>query len=218
MIRNMRPVAEGYVAGWNLGAGASKVAAVDPGDPISHDDDTTYIEAVPANEQAYKVTPAAPDMVLVNTFTWGTRCRCTIGPTRDVELRTILNGSNSAAATFSPDTTWSLQTTTNRPGGGAWTVSDVSDPSLEGYIKRTDAGTGKMRCTSVWYELDFVAGGGTFGFLLSILAPFLGASVLLTEIPMALPLLRARDYLLSARELAELHRALRAEPWRRYAA
>ena len=212
-IRNLLPTAIGTYNGWTLENGASKPAAVDPGDPPSHDDDASNLSITASGvKQGFTLTnkPTAGEMATINGVNWLTRAKSTAS--QNITARWILSAtevSGGLQALGAGYTDVSL-TGIARPGGGSWTPADILDSSLEVIIHSSGAISGTQRCTSLWMQVDYnVPAGGFVFMLLSLLGPVFGAGVLLREVAEAARLIRGR-VLLSQDEVrrawAELRR------------
>ncbi len=153
------------VPAWTLGAGATKVAAVDPGDPVSHDNDTSYIVTDSRNigfEQRFEIDPTfAERMALVTEVRAHTRVRDEGTTVISNKLRVVLGTSNVLSSTFSTaGTSWTaggnnVSKAMARPGGGDWTEDDFRDSTFRlGIVCPSQVPV--MRCTSLWLEVDYV--------------------------------------------------------------
>lgn len=161
----LRPVAIGTVDDWALGAGASKFAAVDPGDPVSHDNDTSYIsEAQNLNqEQRFTIDPLfSEQMAFISELRVHARVRDEGTARISNRLRVYLNSIQVQGATFSTaGTSWTaagnnVSFALARPGGGDWTEDDLRDATFEFSIFTPSQGGPVIRCTSLWVEVDYV--------------------------------------------------------------
>lgn len=138
---NLRPGGESSTYNtWTLGAGASKTAAVDPGNPVSHDDATSYISVTrtTSTRQAFTLlTAGRPDMAQVISVEAFCRWRNINNPTTAQELNIFARRNGTDGANLVLDNNngsfgnGDVQGTLPRPGGGSWTAADLLDPGLE---------------------------------------------------------------------------------------
>jgi len=195
-IRNLLPTAIGTYNSWTLENGASKPAAVDPGDPPSHDDDASNLSVTASGvKQGFTLgnKPTAGEMASVNGVNWLARAKAS--GSSPVTARWILSAVEVSGGSQALGTTYTDLSLTGiaRPGGGNWTPSDILDSSLEVIIQSAGASPGTQRCTSLWMQVDYnVPAGGFVFMLLSLLGPVFGAGVLLREVAAAARLIRGR--------------------------
>lgn len=181
----LRPLATGTFNAWGLGAGATKMAAVDTGDPVSHDDDTTYITNNETNNrQSFTLTPI-PVAGIVNTVSMASRARVTslvAGNSMDdgVNIGATVVSANTYALAATAYVTMG-PTGVARPGGGAWQGADLY--VLEMNIRASAGAATVFRGTSLWVVVDYLPPAGGFAFLLSGLLPLIGGGLLLAEMP-----------------------------------
>lgn len=227
MYATLRPNGIGYSDALFLGAGANKYVACDPGDPISHDDVTTYVYWGSGETnliQSFTATDPPGWIVGLATTTVNVEARwqSNNAGTWLVNGGARLSGTNSHATAWSRSATgWftELQAVT-RPGGGNWTFSDL--PGVEVLFRPNDCtGMGiQNKVTSVWLSYDGTpAPTGWLSVMAEILGPVIGAGLLLGEIP---KLIRAFNraargrYIIHGHEALDLYRGLRDHPHRRY--
>jgi hypothetical protein len=162
----LRPLAEGNYVAWVLVAGASKVAAVDTGDPVSHDDLTTHLHTNysggPAQKQSFTLTNKPPSEGFVTDVRMGIRISNPDDIAHQTDFFARLSGADGAVLTsasqgagagfetFGP-------TSLPRPGGGAWTMADVQSATFEMCGSNRGEGTNIERpfVTSMWVEVDY---------------------------------------------------------------
>lgn len=185
-----RPSATGTYNDWTLGAGGSKQAALDPGNPVSHDDDTTYcsIGTSPgsANKQSVYLDTGMPSgIATVNQVDFYTRSRTTGTPSVESTSSFIRRDTSESTPVAQVETGSyqnNAQTSISRPGGGSWVPADFVSTNIQGAIGVGTANAQPMRCTSIWVELDyrFLVGG-----YLQLLVPTLGplVALLLRDMP-----------------------------------
>jgi hypothetical protein len=166
--QNLRPLATAAPNNWVLGAGATKVAAVDYGDPPSHDNDTTYISNSQVNNAQHFTLTNIPSVGQINTVSLGSRYRQTAsaaGSSGDDRLQIGAN-TNTVNTWAFPDNTYQTSgpTAGSRPGGGSWVPSDLT--SLEMGCRCSAGATWACRCTTLWIVLDYETPGGLIPFFL----------------------------------------------------
>jgi hypothetical protein len=157
-----RPDAESATyTGFALTAGASKPVAVDPLDPISHDDATTYLTGTAGTVQAF--TCAVPPIpgAKINTVTVYNRSRDDAG-VGQYRMLIRLGGVDVTGSWTSvlPASTWvtSAGEELARPGGGSWTYADLATLEI-GMGLTGDAGN-IIKVTSLWAVIDYSTGYG----------------------------------------------------------
>lgn len=196
-----------------LAAGASMVAAVDTGDPVAHDDSTSYLTSN-NQPQAFTLTGKPSPPFRVNSVKTGCRhIQLAGGPSAGARMR--LGGVDSATLYHSaPGGSWTTPALVShaRPGGGAWTDTDIGAATLEMFFWNDVIGA-SAGFTSMWVELDYSTPGGFVFFMLSV-APFVGAGLGLVHMPrLAAALARGGGGLLLPQEYAQALREWNA--WRR---
>jgi hypothetical protein len=223
----LRPSGVGTYDFWSLGAGASKTAAVDPGNPPSPND-ATYITIGLApganNRQSFFLNTGIPSgtILTVSNVNMISRARCEaeIGDPESYFHYMIRNGvlgdgSNPGASPpeedFVPTTSFATNTTSSypRPNSGTWVGSDFVAGNIEGgVVVNTDNGR-VMDVSAIWAELLYTpVTGGYVVALFELLGPVFGAGLLLREVAEAARLVRA-SVLLSPAEVVEAWRELR---------
>ena len=161
---------------WGLDGGASKAAAVDPGDPISHDDNESVIRESEADiAQDFEFSNPPAGIGSINQVTawirWGNTDSSVFG-NHGVKVEAILNGvvgdpafeyylagTNNVNVFYTYDAGAIGGTTPNppllpRPGGGDWTVADLSGLQLR-LTSLTNPIVYTIRVTSLWVEVDY---------------------------------------------------------------
>lgn len=215
-VQILEATATGFYNAWTLGAGANKVVAVNSPD----DDTTSYVSATAGSgiAQTYVMQDLPSEAGAVNTVTHRMRFQSFSDGSGNCipKLRlsgTDLNGTNRSQG-FG---VWGTYTEAlGRPGGGAWTVSDVNATEA-GVVE--GGGGGDVADTSMRLEVDYVPATGGFAFLV---AQWLGplSGVLVSEIralrDTAWTLSRGRLWIKRS-ELATAWSELRDARWRRYA-
>jgi hypothetical protein len=202
----LRPSAIGTYDSWTLGAGATKVAAVDPSDPVVHDADTSYISITAGAvnlKQSFVLDNGLPTATIltVNAFSMNTRARTTSGVAGTESYFQFVRraSTDGAGISDSPGTAYQTKTTNpfTRPGGGSWVAADFVPGNIQGAVQTANGSALAFRVTSLWGELDFVAPtGGNAMILTSLLGPLFGAGLLLREVAAAAQLLAARSQVL----------------------
>jgi hypothetical protein len=215
LTKIMRPESQGTFNNWALGgAAATAVAAVDPLDPIAHDDDTGRLQiGAGVAETAHSMVlgpvskPSASTVVSVSDVRIGIRARLTAGGPEPLHHTIIRAGSTGSV--LSPDITTSYTTHLNafaRPGGGNWEPADIAG-DLEVLWSQDDFG-GAVRVTSAWGEVDYENDtGATVLLVWQLLGPLVAVGF--QELP------RLRDFLwrragVWVHDLADLQAELRA--------
>jgi len=164
---NIRPIANSATYNtWTANTG-TKAAAVDPLNPVVHDDDTTYI------------TRSSPDTPRNQGFTLGARPQIQTLSTVKAFVRGRSNNNYSASQQLNVfarrqgvdgsalvltglGTALGAYTEGNgtlpRPGGGTWTITDIMDSTFELVvgISAWAGGVTEYRVTSAWIEIGFV--------------------------------------------------------------
>lgn len=213
-VQNLLPLAEGNYTSWTLGAGASKVVAVQ-----GNDGDTTYIDS--PNEglsQSFTVTNKPIDITSVNTMKIYGAIKS--GDSRvDANFFARLSGADGSAVnsenTSAPNYTSVGPSSVARPGGGNWGPSDISSSTLEVCITDVDSTTWASfhRCTELGFQLDYeIPATGAIFLLISSLA--VGAAPLWDQMPaMARALALKTGTWFRPDELEWCYRALRGHAY-----
>ena len=118
------------------------------------DDNTSYLQAAADGyvEQYSLAAHTIPSGSKVNSVSVHSRTRRLSGSGNTHSVHLVLGGSSSVSATHVGATSWvSFTDLLARPGGGSWTLSDLS--TLEVGIKRV--GSIIVRCTSLWLIVDY---------------------------------------------------------------
>ncbi|MGE0454452.1 MAG: hypothetical protein AB7O37_20610 [Vicinamibacteria bacterium] len=218
----IRPSASGSLGdAWSLGAGGSKAAAVDPGDPVSHDDGSTYIAvgAAPggANLQSFYMNTGVPlmvDVLNVDFFVRGGMASAGVEALSGQLFRAGTGGvsPSSTAAYYSTFSSLAYA----RPGGGAWVKDDFAVNNIQARVSVPTDSALAARVTSIWVELTHtVPAAGLIALVFEVLGPL--AAVGLAEIPrLCRELATRRGVRLAPRERLTLWRELRAYSAPRY--
>lgn len=164
-IAILRPGAIGTYDAMLLSAGASKVAAIDSLDPVSHDDDTTYLsQSAGGGAQTFTVSSGSipPVISTVISLTGHIRNRAEVD-TEDAyyAFRMRLSGTDSDSSAQTNSTTSYVNlnyATLARPGGGSWGAGDITT-ALEFGSKHT-ANNLASRHTSYWVDLSYTISKG----------------------------------------------------------
>jgi hypothetical protein len=167
---NIRPAAGGTVSydTWTLGAGSSKWAAVDPGNPLAHDDDTSYVSKTdPTTGRQTFFLGTRPGMFTVSEvkiYVRGKNINNYTG-SQAVDAFARRAGTDGSSVTFTGlGDAVGLYTEGSaalpRPGGGVWTVADLNDSSLEIGVNLAtwvggDPGVHEFRVTSIWLQVTY---------------------------------------------------------------
>jgi hypothetical protein len=161
-----------------LGAGANKIVAVDSGDPVTHDDGTSFIQEAGAtnDQQTYTLTGKPAGISVVNGLTIGARHQGVGGQIAGFMRMDATNGT--AAFTVNTGASWATRdpVAAPRPGGGSWTPADVFNSTLQMGVRCTVL---SANCSTLWVELDYLPSVGALVFLLNLAGlgalPFVGA-------------------------------------------
>lgn len=162
---NIRPVANSATYNtWTANTGL-KPAAVDPLEPIAHDDDTTYISLTsPAITNQGFTLGARPQMYTLSAVKAYVRGKNINNYSASQNLNVfarrggvdgaplVLTGLGDAIGNY---TTGSG--TLPKPGGGVWSVADILDSTLELVVgvSAWAGGVTEYRVTSMWIEVTF---------------------------------------------------------------
>ena len=164
----LRPAAVGAYDAWGLTAGANKVVAVDPGDPVSHDDATSYITSTAAGQiQSYTVLSAgSPAIGTITTLLIRDRDNDVGSDTLGAFVRVAgVDGvqQNVVVGTSAAWTTRTLATNPLKSGSVALLGTDIrySDVNFQIAIKLQAGGT-NINSTSFWGDLTFLYPPGGF--------------------------------------------------------
>jgi hypothetical protein len=150
---------------WAIGAGASKKVAVDSLNPVTHDDDTTYIKDDTGGAQSIEVFLAGPaiKVLSIGAVRTAARWKRATGLPPATYFFHIGGCFAAGATTFSHTIDGSTGTgsyitaapaTLARPTGGSWVPADISG-SLQVYVD-DPASTGEWRVTTMWGEVDYL--------------------------------------------------------------
>jgi phage baseplate assembly protein W len=148
---------------WALGAGVSKVAAVQ----LPDDDDSSYIEQDFGDglKQQYTLsdTSAVGASDTINSVTIRARVKTLVGGVNNIIIGGYLSGSVSESSVLSTTGTWSDHSyqMLSKPGGGAWAKADVD--VLEVFTKLYDPFDGEnwVRVTTLYVVVDYTSSGTT---------------------------------------------------------
>ncbi len=160
IIKIFRPVAIGTDDTWGLFRGADKIQAVDPGDPVSHDEKGSCIQAADiATRQSYRIDRNFPDkMGTINEVRVFCRYNPQLTSTSKVKVGVALTGGPTwveSADLSHGGWNWDdVSAALARPGGGGWTEADLRDTTFQFAVK---LGTGLLwvRNTSLWLKVNY---------------------------------------------------------------
>lgn len=187
----LRPLAVGNYNNGFLAAGATKMVAIDSGDPVAHDDDTTYLEqnhgGATGNQDSFTLTnkpPSGPP--LTNPLRGGFRWKNDDSVSHDCGVFARLSAADAASNTNTQAGGGAYVTVAAaalaRPGGGSWTMADIQSATLEmGWSMSVVPATLFPNITTLWFEADWDAGSGFVGLVFSIIGPLVAVG--LHEIP-----------------------------------
>jgi hypothetical protein len=136
-------------------------------DEASPDEDTTFLSFASStltfsspNLQASALTDETIDSVDV----WDrSKVNAGAGSGDNKQAGVRLSGANSMGSTVQLTTSYTDRESAAlaRPGGGSWEVADLA--SLQARIGLQESGTSSSRCTQLWVEVNYTAGGGGGG-------------------------------------------------------
>lgn len=221
-IVNLRPSADGTHAGWSQQGGSAKWSNVRPGEPLSHDDATTFIQVLRVDTAKYSAAVGdKPAMAAVNGLKAGLRAQTqnNTNTAQVVNLFARLSSTDGADLGFSGFGAWvsASPTAIARPGGGSWTPADIESSTLElgTYVSTWEpTNPGEVNVTSMWYELDYDPAPGFLVFAIASILPPLVGGLLLREMPaLSAELWRRRRIRLTSEELERAWREWRAARW-----
>ncbi len=159
-----RPTTTDVDDGWSLTGEATAHECVDPGDPVTHDDDTTYVSRTTSPTGAYVLglsgnTAFAEQMIAINSVKVKGRAKRTNAGANNHCYFRIRLASNSVGDDTTILNTWTeyeWDFTNDRPGGGSWLPEDIRDGNFRWDFVRKANGPA-VRLTSLWVEIDYVA-------------------------------------------------------------
>ena len=149
---------------WTQAGGSSKYNAVDPGDPISHDDGTsslfTLVKAIRQSMKFEDLSTKVPSAKTVISVTFNLRLQsfdCV--PTNQVFYRscdaTQVNVTVDGVAVLGASTPWADYGSVLPPAdNGDWTVAKVDDAQLQWFVN-DPLGGGRIDATSVWLVVQY---------------------------------------------------------------
>ncbi len=165
----MRPNAIGSNGdGWNLVAGATKVAATDPGSPPGNDGDASYINnSGDTSQQSFIPDYNFPEtMAAVASVTVKAIAKDILG-SGAIKIRLYDNGASGTqdTAALSPGGSYAevSQTFTTDSDGNSWTEAKLRDTALEWSVYLDNA-TDWINVTSLWIEVDYTPSAVTEEF------------------------------------------------------
>lgn len=154
-------------AGWlEAVGGVSFPAVVDPGFPISHDDDTSY--ARHADISSAMILEFQHDLnfveniISIQSLDLVARIRRETSGTHNFTLRVDLDGSNNTSSNNEYTSSYADDTYTIsalRPGGGSWTAQDLRNPTMTWRITIIASPGQEGRLTSFWLQGDVTVVG-----------------------------------------------------------
>lgn len=195
-IATLTPASQGTDDVWDLGAGASKTVAVQ-----TNDGDTSYIkDDDPGGQHTFYHSQLTPDAVEIVTHTLYHRSRTGTGGAQFLrDSGRLKYGANTTIGVCKTGLTdsYSLENDADLavPGGGTWSRTIVNATQIGIGTCNTGAG-GEVRCTQLYWDVEFEPAAGVFVYLVSQwLAPLLGlcggAGLVFREIGAALKAIQA---------------------------
>ena len=184
----LRPAAIGTYDAWTLTAGASKVAAIDSGDPVSHDDATSYLTATGVNRQSFTVlTAGSPGIGAITSLTLKSRDFDPPGAGARLAAFVRVNGVDGVdqEVTFGGTSAWVTRTVATNPlksGSVALLAGDIkySNTNFQMGFLGTPDGT-NINMTTFWGELVYVQLGVGMVLQLGSLGPLVAVG--LSDLP-----------------------------------
>lgn len=164
-IKVFRPFVETrntFLAGPAPVGASTREEAIDPGDDLSHDDDTTYMghgSGVVSKEVGFRHDITFSEkMAAINSVTLYDRSKRMDSSTDEHFLKVVLGGSTNTSSTLALTTSYasrSYDVTDLRPGGGLWSEDDFRDNTFE-FVYVTSTSGPTTRITSMWVAVDYV--------------------------------------------------------------
>lgn len=158
MTKWFRPTEIGTEDNWILYRGADKIIAVDPGEPLSHDEFGSYLGAIPSVRQSYRIDREFPDsMGTIYEVRVHVRNNPTYRITDGVKVAVALTAGptwvESAVLSHGGPEWGESSAALARPGGGSWTEADLRDTTFQFSVENeVDDGSA---VTSLWVEVDY---------------------------------------------------------------
>lgn len=210
-VATLTPVAVGNYDAWTLGAGGSKVIAVDPPD----DDDTTYISNITDNNRQSFTVDQLSGAASIQTHAVKGRVRSESG-TPNFALFIRRSGVDTDGTGTAPTTSYVDYTATDL-GGGTPTPDEVNATEIG---IRDTSGANVLRCTTLKWEVTYTPSGGGFAaFAAVFLAGLLGAGIILTEATRIADEIYRRssgNLRITPAEYARLYHEIKSDPHRVY--
>jgi len=159
---------------WTLGAGANKNAATRIGGgragPVTHDDDTSYVNATGAQRQAFNIDWPGP-IVAWSGLTAGFRLKETAVAAQTVSqefanITPTLSGTFNTTDPGGYATVGPIDVAAYRPTGGTWVPSDFKDDKTTFATVVSNATA--VVVTSVFGQMTYTPPAGGFVFLLGL--------------------------------------------------
>lgn len=158
ITKRFRPNAIGTQDNWILKSGANKVSAVDPGEPINHDDSGSRLVAVPAVKQSYSIDREFQEqMGTINELRVHCRHDPILSVNDSVKLGVQLTTTSwtvSSGLTHGGSNYGDSSVAMSRPGGGSWTEADLRDTTFNFSVENDAAEASAV--TSLWVEVDYL--------------------------------------------------------------
>lgn len=210
----LRPSAIGDQDNYALIAGASKVAAVDSGDPVTHDDATSHIQRGDGQFQSFQIGNVPPGIAIVNSLSTGLRSNVATGGNITCLVRFNTTNGGGASGTSTPGTWTTFGPTAGaRPGGGSYVPTDLVNNSNAFQVAVTAGDVTINNVSTMWMELDYAPVKGGF---IAVFGSLVGAALGLHEMAKLAKYLFARDRTtLSPDEYLAAWEELRYDPRRR---
>ena len=157
---------------WTLGAGASKLAAVQ-----TNDGGTSFITStIVADRNSFDMDNMPSAASAINGEPVHHGVMATSG-SKNFKLYFKLSGTNADGVAQNATGTYTdYSDTPGRPGGGAWSVADVN--AVMAGVQTGGAGSGNITCTQIYAVVTYSVPSGGFAFLVaSFLGPLIAIGI-----------------------------------------
>ena len=160
MTESIQAAAVGFYDDWNLEAGADKVTAINSPD----DDATSYIDLNYNGSESYTLAASTiPVGSVINSVSVSMRLGDIWGA-HNVRALLRLAGTDVLGTLYTPTGWQTFVEALTRPGGGAWTLSDLA--TLE--IGIHGGAAGWMACSTIFAIVDYTPPAGDTGDMMLV--------------------------------------------------